>query len=234
MNSGAVRLFPSLLCGDLYNLEKSISELTAAGYDTVHVDILDGHFSPSMPLGLDSVAQMRRQATVKVDAHIMSTNNEFFVDEFIKMGCERICFHYETTPHIDYLVNKIRSAGIEAGIALKPATPVWALEEIAGSIDYVLLMLINPGYAGCKSEQRVPYACEKIRRCRDFLQGGGHDIPIEIDGRVSFDMLEAFIDAGASDIVGGTGVSFCRSGTIAENKRRFDEIMQDRKRRCVS
>ena len=148
-----IQVFPSLLCGDLYNIERTANDLFKSGYRNIHVDILDGHFSPSMPLGLDSVMQLKNRSNLDLDVHIMSTNNEFFVEELLKTGCTQMCFHYETTPHVDRLLQMIKSNGVRAGIALKPATPVWMIEEIAEYVDYVLLMLINPGYAGSKNEQ---------------------------------------------------------------------------------
>lgn len=229
MNNGNIKLLPSLLCGDLYNLEKSVEDIISAGYDTVHVDILDGHFSPSMPLGLESVYQMKQRSNVKMDVHIMSTNNEFFINKLVDMGCWQICFHYETTEHVDQLINSIKNKGIRVGLALKPATPIWVLEEIADSLDFVLLMLINPGYAGSKYETQVPYALEKIKRCQSFLNKKKLNIPIEIDGRIKFGQVTDLLEAGAKYFVGGSGLSYLEGATLEQNRARFNEIVQNRR-----
>ena len=224
-------IFPSLICSNLYNLEKSIAELQSINCEMVHVDILDGHFSPSMPLGLDTIAQMRQYSQIKMDVHIMSDRNEFFIREMLKIGCERICFHMETTPHVDYLINLIRKAGIQAGIALKPATPVWMLDEIVDRLDFVLLMLINPGYAGDGTEQQIPYGLKKVKKCKKMLQEKNHDIPIEVDGRVTFENISSLLEAGADQFVGGTGTFFWRGATLAENSKRLKDILEKGERK---
>ena len=219
-------LFPSLLCGNLYNIESSVTKLKTAGYNTMHVDILDGHFSPSMPLGIDSVVQMKKTSEdINLDVHIMSTKNDFFVDELLKVECAQMCFHYETTEHVDYLVRKIKKTGTKVGIALKPSTPINVLEEIVDSLDYVLLMLINPGFAGDKSEKQIPYAADKIKRCRQFLDLRNCDIPIEVDGRITFSNLELLIQAGANYFVGGSGLTFAPQNSLEENLVKFREIV---------
>lgn len=220
-------IFPSLICSDLFNLERSVEELEKVGCEMVHVDILDGHFSPSMPLGLDTIAQVRQHSRMKMDVHIMSDINEFFVREMLKIGCERICFHVETTPHIDYLLNMIRGAGVRAGVALKPATPVWMLNEIADSLDFVLLMLINPGYAGNSAEKQVAYALSKVRECRELLDKKNCSIPIEVDGRVTFENIPFLLDAGANQFVGGTGTFFRKGSTLMENYERVVRIFEN-------
>lgn len=220
-------IFPSLICSNLYNLEQSITELQEIGCEMVHVDILDGHFSPSMPLGLDTIAQVRRRSQIKMDVHIMSDINEFFVREMLKIGCERICFHVETTPHIDYLLNLIRGAGIQAGVALKPATPVWMLNEIADGLDFVLLMLINPGYAGDGAEKQVPYALDKVKECRELLDKKKRGIGLEVDGRVTFENIPLLLEAGADQFVGGTGTFFRKGATLAENSKGLARIFEN-------
>lgn len=218
------RLLPSLICSDLYNMEQSVHALAQVGYNILHVDILDGHFSPSMPLGLGALPALRARGNMRLDVHLMTTANPFFVDELLRIGCDSMCFHLETTDHADYLLNTIRQHGIRAGVALKPSTPVGMLEEILDRLDFVLLMLINPGYAGHSGEQQVPYACRKIRRCAALLEAAGKRIPIEVDGRVNYDNLPQLLEAGADDFVGGTGTTFRKGYTLEENKQMFDAL----------
>lgn len=116
-------------------------------------DILDGHFSPSMPLGLDTVRQLRDRTDMAFDCHVMVTESDYFVDELLDIGVQQIVFHAETESHIDGMLNRIHAKGVRAGVALKPATPLCVLDYVLDKCDTVLLMLINPGYAFVKGEQ---------------------------------------------------------------------------------
>lgn len=127
------RLSHSLICLDLCNLESEIRVLEQSGIGQIHVDILDGHFSPSMPLGLDTVRQLRAKTDLPFECHVMTTANDYFVDELIDIGVQQIVFHAETEPHIDGMLKRIRAKGVRAGLALKPATDL-------SSLNYVLAL----------------------------------------------------------------------------------------------
>ena len=176
---------PSLICLDMCNLESQAKLLEQCGVQLLHVDILDGHFSPSMPLGLDTVRQLRARTNLTFDCHLMVTEQDYFVDELLDIGVDQIVFHAETQPHIDGMLNRIHARGVRAGVALKPATPLSTLEYVLEKCDTVLLMLINPGYAFMKGEQQVPYADRKIRALREMIEKRGLDTKIELDGRIS-------------------------------------------------
>ncbi len=122
---------PSLICFDLCNLERDVHLLDASGIELLHVDILDGHFSPSLPLGLETVRQLRQKTKLQFDVHLMATANENFVDELLDIGVQQLIFHVETEPHVDNLLNKIKSRNVRAGVALKPGTPVSVLDCIS-------------------------------------------------------------------------------------------------------
>lgn len=176
---------PSLICLDLCNLESQVRVLEDAGIDVLHVDILDGHFSPSMPIGLSTVRQLKERTSLKFDVHLMTKDPEYFISELLDIGVEQISFQIESAEHIDGMLNRIHSAGIRAGVALKPATPLSTLDYILQKCDNVLLMLINPGYASSESEQQVPYAERKIRELSELITARNLKTNIEIDGRVS-------------------------------------------------
>ncbi len=218
----APRIFPSLICTDPLHRLDAVRELEALGVDGLHVDILDGHFSPSMPLGLDTVRALRQHTGLPFDVHLMVTDNEFFIEEMIALGVERLCFHVESALHVDRLLQRVAAAGIVPGIALKPATPLSVLEYLLERIDFVLLMLINPGFAGHRTETRVPYAVRKVAACRRFLdsRGAGH-VAIEVDGRVDFDSIPELVAAGADILVAGTRSLFHPAGTLGENLTRI-------------
>ena len=128
-------LSPSLICLDLCNLERDVKTLEETGIQMLHIDILDGHFSPSMPLGLDTVRQLRARTDLQFDCHVMVTEQDYFIDELLDIGVEQIVFHGETQPHIDGMLNRIHDRGVRAGVALRPATPLSELEYVLEKCD---------------------------------------------------------------------------------------------------
>jgi Ribulose-phosphate 3 epimerase family. len=176
---------PSLITLDLCNLESQVKQLEQSGIKVLHVDLLDGYFSPSMPIGLDVVRQLRKKTNLEFDVHIMVNSADYFIDELLDIGVQQIVFHAETEPHIDRRLNMIHDYGVRAGVALRPATSLTALDYVLEKCDTVLLMLINPGYAGHAGERQVPYAARKIRELRKMINDRGLDTKIEIDGRIS-------------------------------------------------
>lgn len=185
-------LSPSLICLDMCNLEREVRSLEKAGIKMLHVDILDGHFSPSMPLGLDTVRQLRAKTDMFFDCHVMVTGQDYFVDELLDIGVDQIVFHGETQPHIDGMLNRIHAKGVKAGVALKPSTSLTELEYVLDKCDTVLLMLINPGYAFVKGEKQVAYADRKIRELRKMITDRGLNTKIEVDGRISPDNIRTY------------------------------------------
>lgn len=185
-------LSPSLICLDMCNLEREVRSLEKAGIKMLHVDILDGHFSPSMPLGLDTVRQLRAKTDMFFDCHVMVAEQDYFVDELLDMGVDQIVFHGETQPHIDGMLNRIHAKGVKAGVALKPSTSLTELEYVLDKCDTVLLMLINPGYAFVKGEKQVAYADRKIRELRKMITDRGLKTKIEVDGRISPDNIRTY------------------------------------------
>lgn len=192
---------PSLIsvC-DLCNLEGSVRQLEDAGIEMLHVDILDGHFSPSMPLGLDTVRQLRKKTDMIFDVHLMTTAHDFFVEELLDIGVQQLVFHGEMESHMDNRLNQIRKAGVKAGVALKPGTSLNMLEYVIEKCDAVLLMLINPGYAQSKSEGQVPYASRKVRELHEMIASRGLDTKVILDGRISKQNMEEFAPEGLADI----------------------------------
>ncbi len=218
-----VIIAPSLICMDMCNLEEGIREIESAGIEMLHVDIIDGYFSPSMPLGLGTVEMLRKKTGLPFDVHIMAKDNEFFINELIDIGVQQICFHYESAIHVNHYLDKIRDSGARAGLALTPSTPVSVLEYAIQKCDFILLMLINPGFARYAGEKQVPYARTKIEDAYRFIQRKGLDVAIEIDGRITKDNVEGFVAAGADIIVAGSSSLFDKAGTLEEN---FGRIME--------
>jgi len=209
-------LLPSVIGCDLCNLERSVKELGEAGYRNLHIDVLDGHYSPSMPIGLDTYKQLARRTDLGFDIHIMSTDNEFFVGECIKMNPRRICFQVEGERHITNLIGMIKNAGIQAGLAFSPATNPETVKHILPECDFVLLMRIEPGYAGF-SNRELAGMMDKIRQTRSLLDSIRPGINLTIDGRVSFADGHLLMAAGADSLVCGSKSAFASGGTPSEN-----------------
>lgn len=219
---------PSLIsvC-DLCNLESSVRALEEAGIEMLHVDILDGHFSPSMPLGLDTVRQLRKKTDLLFDVHLMTTAHDFFVQELLDIGVQQLVFHGEMEPHMDNRLNQIHKAGVRAGVALKPGTSLTMLDYVLEKCDAVLLMLINPGYAQSKAEGQVPYAARKVQELHARIRAQGLDTKVILDGRISKENMRAFAPEGLADIfvAGSTCLDKSDLKNSAIALRRFRESL---------
>ena len=220
-----ISIVPSLMCTDLLNIEQEVKRIEELGIKMLHIDVIDGNFSPSMPLGLETVRQLRKKTKLDFDVHLMVNNNEFFVEQMIDLGAQRICFHVEVEKHISKLLTQIKSHKISAGVALSPATPISVLEYIIEQCDFILLMGINPGYATFAGEGKVSYIKRKIKDCSTLIKAQQRNTSIAIDGRVSFDDLIPFAEAGADTFVGGTSSLFQPEMPLDKNWNRIKEIL---------
>lgn len=217
VTNGDVVISPSVICADLCNLLYDVKKIEELGIRSLHVDFLDGHFSPSMPLGFATIEQLRKKSDMDFDVHIMTTDNEFFIKELIGIGVQSITFHYESAFHVERMIQLIKAANIKIGIALNPATSLHVLDYVVESCDYILLMLISPGYAGSKGETMVPYALKKIRECKEYLKQRGLSTKIVVDGRVSTEAIPDLVAAGADCLVAGSTSLFRKEHTMNEN-----------------
>ncbi|GGM30410.1 ribulose-phosphate 3-epimerase [Paraliobacillus quinghaiensis] len=223
MHKNEIVIAPSIMCADLCNLEKSIKEIESEGLNTLHIDVIDGAFSPSMPLGIDTIKQLRKITDMDFDVHVMANDNEYFIQEMLEIGVQQISFHIESSTHIDRFVNLIKKKGVKVGIALNPATPLSQLEYLLPQCDTVLLMLINPGFATDKNEKQVSYANEKVRDLYKMIKEKGLDTSIEVDGRVSLESIPNLIESGADTLVAGSTSLFIPNKSIKENKKVMEE-----------
>jgi ribulose-phosphate 3-epimerase len=202
------------MCADLCNLERSVRELESLPVDLLHMDIMDGHFTPNMPLGLETLRQLRPRTKLPFDLHLMVENNDFFIQQAAEIGAQYVSFHVESAVHADRSLGLIRDLGMKAGVALNPATPISALTYLIDRLDFVLLMTVNPGFAG---QKLVPGAMRKIRDCRAFLDKHDCTIPIEVDGNVSFENIPQMVKSGARILVAGSSSLYSTAGSLAEN-----------------
>jgi ribulose-phosphate 3-epimerase len=188
-----------------------LRRLEADGADWLHFDVMDAHFVPNMPLGLETIRALRSKTGLPFDVHLMVDNADFFVRELVKIGVQYVSVHAEACPHLDRTLALIREHGMKAGVALNPATPLSALDYVVESLDFVLLMTVNPGFAG---QKLVPSAFRKIADCRAKLD---RRIPIEVDGNVSFEHIPKMVAAGADVLVAGTSSVFSKDAALLEN-----------------
>lgn len=216
---GKIILSPSIMCADLANLETSIKELESEGLDTLHIDVIDGVFSPSMPIGIETIKRIRELTDMNFDIHIMAMNNEYFINEMLAIGVQNITFHYETSLHVDRYLTLIKDAGAKASIALNPATSLSVLDSIIEELDMVCLMLINPGFATNKNEKQVSYAKKKIVELKQIVREKQLKAAIQVDGRVSTGTITSLVSAGADNLVLGSTSLFNKENTLTENKQ---------------
>lgn len=214
MSQSDVLVAPSIMCADLCNLESDIKALESVGVDLLHFDLMDAHFVPNMPIGLELLSQLRPKTDCPYDVHLMVEDNDFFISKLSEIGVQQITVHAESAIHLDRTLGLIRDYGIKAGLALNPATPIDTITYVLDRIDYILIMTVNPGFAG---QSMVPSALQKIADCQEFLQQRGLPLPIEVDGNVSFENIPKMVGAGANILVAGSSSIFNRYGSRLEN-----------------
>jgi ribulose-phosphate 3-epimerase len=198
-----IQIAPSILSADFAALGRDIAAAERGGADIIHVDVMDGHFVPNITIGPPVVRAAKRVATRPLDVHLMIEQPDLFIEEFVKAGAAMISVHVEAVPHLHRTLHLIKSFGVKAGAVLNPSTPAVMLEDVAGDVDYVLVMSVNPGFGGQKF---IPHSIEKVRRVREVLLRNGSDAPIEIDGGIDASNVAQVVAAGVSIIVAGNAV----------------------------
>ncbi|WP_246586534.1 ribulose-phosphate 3-epimerase [Cytobacillus gottheilii] len=218
------KIAPSLMCVDLLNVERDIKLLEEAGVDYLHVDIMDNHFVPNITLSFDFIKSIKRITDIPLDVHLMINNPEESLQylDMLTAG-DIVCIHYESTIHIHRAIGMIKDLGVKVGLALNPGTPIGVIENLLPDLDMVLIMTVNPGFAG---QKLIPSMLEKIEKLRALLNEKGYsEIEIEVDGNVSFDHAKLMYEKGADIYVGGSSSVFSKENSIVENCKRFREII---------
>ena len=164
------RISPSLICMDLCDLRHEVAELEALGCDMLHVDVIDGIFSPDMPLGAETVRRLRGCTKMIFDAHLMSVNNGVYTDLLLAAGVDRLCFHPECEQRPSILLRKIRAAGVKPGLAISPETKIEQIEYLLPLCDFVLLMRIDAGYAHLPGQAVYPQIEEKLGVLQEYMK----------------------------------------------------------------
>ena len=211
-SSPLVKIAPSILSADFARLGEQVAEATSAGADYIHVDIMDGHFVPQITIGAKVVSAIRSWTDLPLDVHLMVENPERQIDQFIKAGADIITIHVEACPRIHQLVRKIKQAGVRAGVSLNPPTPVGSLDEILPELDLVLVMSVNPGFAG---QTFIEETIDKITHFRVMLDGMDLTAELEVDGGINAEIAPRVVQAGARVLVAGAAV-FASGQTVRE------------------
>jgi ribulose-phosphate 3-epimerase len=198
-----MKLAPSILAADLCELGRVLAQCEEGGADAIHVDVMDGHFVPNLTFGVPVVQAMARHTRLPLDVHLMVANPDRLLDDYLEAGATWVSVHVETADHLDRLVSRIRDAGARAGVVLNPSTPLGSLEEILPRTDFVLLMSVNPGFAG---QVFLPHVLDKVRRLRELTQRRGLNVEIELDGGIGPDNIAEVVSAGVDICVAGSGV----------------------------
>jgi len=211
-----IHLVPSILSADFARLGEQVREAEAAGAERIQVDVMDGHFVPNITVGPLIVEAIRPHTSVLLEAHLMIEHPELYISQFAKAGADLIIVHVETCPHLHRTIQQIRGEGKKAAVALNPATPLVALEEILEYVDMVLVMTVNPGFGG---QDFIYSMLPKLKRLRAMLAERGLERDVEVDGGIHEATAPLVVDAGANLLVAGSAVYGAPDGVAAAMQR---------------
>ena len=208
---GIAKLAPSILSADFARLGEQVIEAEQAGADRIHVDVMDGHFVPNISMGAPIVASLRRVTRLPLETHLMISDPDLFLEEFVDAGSDSFLVHWEGNANLHRTVQRIRALGKHAGVAINPATPASVLEEILQDVEQVLIMTVNPGFG---HQHFIPTTLPKIRCVRELIEQIRPGCDLEVDGGIDAETAPLVVAAGANVLVAGTAI-FGQSEEVA-------------------
>ena len=208
-----IKISPSILSCDFSEIGSEIEKLNNSGADLIHIDVMDGHFVPNLTFGPPVISKIRKCSKLPFDVHLMISPVEKYIQDYANAGADIITFHPEATDNIQRTIDVIKSCGKKVGISLNPETPSTVIENYLRKIDLILIMSVNPGFAGQKF---MPEVLEKVKFFRSKIKNDNLNIDIEIDGGIDFKTAPLAIKAGANILVSGTTI-FKGENNISEN-----------------
>ena len=211
-----IKLAPSILAADFTRLGDQVAEAERAGADRIHVDIMDGHFVPNISMGVPVVQSLRKVTSLRLEIHMMITDPDFFLDEFVKAGSDSFIVHCEGNNNLHRTVQRIRSLQKQVGVAINPATPAAVLEEILPDLDQVLVMTVNPGFG---HQSFIYSTLPKIRRVSHMIADAKPGCELEVDGGIDETTAQLTVDAGANVLVAGSAIFGADVGVCAAMQR---------------
>lgn len=199
----SIMIAPSILSADFTRLGDEVRAVEAAGADVIHVDVMDGHFVPNITIGPLVVRAVRAVTSLPVDVHLMITDPDRYLKDFIDAGADWVTVHVEACVHLHRTLACIKDLGRKAGAVLNPATSLTSLEYVLSEVDLVMLMSVNPGFGG---QSFIPSVIDKIRRLRQMLDAINPGVGIEVDGGIGPATIAAVAEAGANIFVAGSAI----------------------------
>ena len=203
MKSQKIYIAPSILSADLLQLKRQVELLAENGADFIHVDVMDGHFVPNLTFGPNMVKALKRITSLPLDVHLMISNPDAYIEEYVKAGADILTVHQEACTHLHRTIQTIHNQGIKAGVSLNPATPLSAIENVLDDMELLLIMTVNPGFGGQKF---IPQGLRKIAAARKMIDTSGRDILLEVDGGVDNSTVESIVQHGARVLVSGSAI----------------------------
>lgn len=201
------KIAPSILSADFTRLGEEVRNVEKAGADYIHIDVMDGHFVPNITIGPLIVKAVRKLTKLPLDVHLMISNPDPYVDDFVQAGADILTIHAEAVTHLHRSVQHIRKTGAKPGVALNPATPPECLQYVIGGIEMVVVMSVNPGFGG---QEFIPEVIPKIEWIRDLIRARGLSVEIQVDGGIGPETIHKVAMAGADVFVAGSAVFYSR------------------------
>lgn len=198
-----IKIAPSMLSADFARLGEQIEEISRAGADYIHVDVMDGHFVPNISFGASVMKSLNRIESAPYDVHLMIEDPDKYLEDFITDRTEYITVHQEACPHLNRTIQHLHSCGVKAGVALNPGSPVCLLDEVLDEADMILIMSVNPGFGG---QSLIPSTLRKIRKLADLREKEGYKWTLEIDGGVNLNTISDVSASGVDIFVAGSAV----------------------------